>query len=91
MKISVHKFAPSGLILYLLLLSTIIFDNLLIKIFTISNNKIYSMRFTFGIITRERKIRKTPLKYNETTAAVYVSFNVKNKVICHPIKINLFT
>jgi len=77
MKISVHKFAPSGLILYLLLLSTIIYDNLLIKIFTISNNKMYSIRLTFGIITRERKIRKRSLKYNETTEVVYVSFNVK--------------
>jgi len=76
-KISVNKFVPSLLILYLLLLSTIIFDNLLNKIFTISNNTMHSVRLTFGIITREQKIRKMFLKYNETTEVVYVCFNVK--------------
>lgn len=76
-KISVNKFVPSWLILYLLLLSTIIFDNLLNKIFTISNNRMHSVRLTFGIITREQKISKMFLKYNETTEVVYVCFNVK--------------
>jgi len=77
MKISVNEFVPSWLILCLLLLSTIIFDNLLNKIFTISTNTMHSVRLTFGIITREQKIRKMFLKYNETTEVVYVCFNVK--------------
>jgi len=77
MKISVNEFVPSRLILCLLLLSTIIFDNLLNKIFTISTNTMHSVRLTFGIITREQKIRKMFLKYNETTEVVYVCFNVK--------------
>lgn len=37
----------------------------------------HSVRLTFGIITREQKISKMFLKYNETTAVVYVCFNVK--------------
>jgi len=70
MKIPVNELVPFGLTLYLLLLSTIIFDNLLIKIFTISNNTMHSMRSTFRIITREQKISKMFLKYNETTEVV---------------------
>ena len=55
MKISVNKLAPFGLTLYLLLLSTIIFHNLLIKIFIISTNTMHSMRLTFGIIYKGKE------------------------------------
>ena len=88
MKISIKKFVPVRLILYLLLLSTIIFDNLLINIFTISNNTMHSTRLTFGIITWEQD--KMFLKYDETTEVVYVSFNVKITSFTIQLKISLY-
>lgn len=90
MKISIKKFVPFEQILYLLLLSTIIFDNLLNNIFTTSNNTMQSTRLTFEIITREQKISRMFLKYNETTEVVYVSFNVKITSFTIQLKISLY-